>query len=149
MSADFTTLAVIAVVAIGTGLFLLHQAKCYRARETARTAVDQMRQFMGILDAPHGSNPGLERLMAVKPPWTIRDLINEGRDGEVSPRVEGWDEIPAVGKELPEFDMAQHIKTDADIAEYLSQGQKDGDPGELAAALGHIAKAVEMKNDKN
>ena len=46
--------------------------------------------------------------------------------------------------DLPEFDMAQHIKTDADVAEYLSQVLEDGDPGELAAALGHIAKARGM-----
>jgi probable addiction module antidote protein len=45
---------------------------------------------------------------------------------------------------LPEFDMAQHIKTDADVAEYLRQVLEDGDPGELAAALGHIAKARGM-----
>lgn len=46
--------------------------------------------------------------------------------------------------ELPEFDMAQHIKTDADVAEYLRQVLEDGEPGELAAALGHIAKARGM-----
>ena len=46
--------------------------------------------------------------------------------------------------DLPVFDMAQHIKTDADVAEYLSQVLEDGDPGELAAALGHIAKARGM-----
>ena len=46
--------------------------------------------------------------------------------------------------DLPEFDMAQHIKTDADVAEYLRQVLEDGEPGELAAALGHIAKARGM-----
>ncbi len=46
--------------------------------------------------------------------------------------------------ELPEFDMARHIKTDADVVEYLRQVIEDGDPGELAAALGHIAKARGM-----
>ena len=46
--------------------------------------------------------------------------------------------------DLPGFDMAQHIKTDADVAEYLRQVLEDGDPGELAAALGHIAKAHGM-----
>jgi len=45
---------------------------------------------------------------------------------------------------LPEFDMAQYLKSDADIAEYLRQVLEDGDPGELAAALGHIAKARGM-----
>jgi probable addiction module antidote protein len=46
--------------------------------------------------------------------------------------------------ELPEFDLAQHLNTDEDIAEYLSQILEDGEPGELAAALGHIAKARGM-----
>lgn len=46
--------------------------------------------------------------------------------------------------DLPEFDMAQHIKTAADVAEYLRQVLEDGEPGELAAALGHIAKARGM-----
>lgn len=45
---------------------------------------------------------------------------------------------------LPDFDMAQYLKSDADIAEYLRQVLEDGDPGELAAALGHIAKARGM-----
>ena len=45
---------------------------------------------------------------------------------------------------LPEFDMAQHIKSDEDIVEYLRQVLEEGDPGELAAALGHIAKARGM-----
>ena len=46
--------------------------------------------------------------------------------------------------DLPEFDMAEQLKTQADIAEYLTQVLADGDPGELAAALGHIAKARGM-----
>ena len=45
---------------------------------------------------------------------------------------------------LPDFDMAQYLKSDADVAEYLSQVMEEGDPGELAAALGHIAKARGM-----
>lgn len=45
---------------------------------------------------------------------------------------------------LPEFDMAQYLQNDADVAEYLRQVLEDGDPGELAAALGHIAKARGM-----
>ncbi|EFK11532.1 putative addiction module antidote protein [delta proteobacterium NaphS2] len=45
---------------------------------------------------------------------------------------------------LPEFDMAQYLKSSADIAEYLRQALEEGDPGELAAALGHIAKARGM-----
>ena len=31
---------------------------------------DQFQQFTALLDAPPASNPGLERLMAVKPPWS-------------------------------------------------------------------------------
>ena len=46
--------------------------------------------------------------------------------------------------ELPEFDIGQHIKSDADVAEYLRQVLEDGDSGELAAALGYIAKARGM-----
>ncbi len=46
--------------------------------------------------------------------------------------------------DLPEFDMAQYIKTDADVAEYLRQVLEEGEPGELAAAPGHIAKARGM-----
>jgi len=43
--------------------------------------------------------------------------------------------------DLPEFDMAQSLKGDADIVEYLRQVLEEGDSGEFAAALGHIAKA--------
>ncbi|WP_176374265.1 addiction module antidote protein [Trichloromonas acetexigens] len=46
--------------------------------------------------------------------------------------------------ELPEFDMAQYLVSDDDVAEYLRQVLEDGDAGELAAALGHIAKARGM-----
>ena len=46
--------------------------------------------------------------------------------------------------DLPIFDIAQYIKTDADVAEYLRQVLEEGDSGELAAALGHIAKARGM-----
>jgi probable addiction module antidote protein len=46
--------------------------------------------------------------------------------------------------DLPVFDIAQYIKTDADVAEYLRQVLEEGDSGELAAALGHIAKARGM-----
>ncbi len=40
---------------------------------------------------------------------------------------------------LAEFDIAQYIKTDADVAQYLCQVPEEGDAGELGAALGHIA----------
>ena len=40
---------------------------------------------------------------------------------------------------LTEFDITQYIKTDADVAQYLCQVLEEGDSGDLAAALGHIA----------
>jgi probable addiction module antidote protein len=46
--------------------------------------------------------------------------------------------------ELPDFDMARFIETDDDVAEYLRQVLEEGDSGDLAAALGHIAKARGM-----
>jgi probable addiction module antidote protein len=42
------------------------------------------------------------------------------------------------------FDMAQQLKTEADIIEYLQQVIDEGDGAELAAALGHIAKSRGM-----
>ena len=44
----------------------------------------------------------------------------------------------------PEFDIAKYLKTDADVAEYLRQVLEEGDSSELAAALGHIARARGM-----
>lgn len=46
--------------------------------------------------------------------------------------------------ELPDFDMAQFLKSEEDIIEYLNQILEDGDSAELAAAIGHIAKARGM-----
>lgn len=40
--------------------------------------------------------------------------------------------------------MAQQLKSDADIVEYLQQVIEEGDGAELAAALGHIAKSRGM-----
>ncbi|MCL2635807.1 MAG: DUF1778 domain-containing protein [Betaproteobacteria bacterium] len=31
---------------------------------------DRFRQFTALLDAPPSANPGLERLLAVEPPWS-------------------------------------------------------------------------------
>jgi probable addiction module antidote protein len=45
---------------------------------------------------------------------------------------------------LPVFDMADYLDSDEAVAEYLSQVLTDGDGGELAYALGHIAKARGM-----
>ncbi|MDI1298782.1 MAG: putative addiction module antidote protein [Methylotenera sp.] len=46
--------------------------------------------------------------------------------------------------DLPEFDMAEHIKTEADIAAYLNIVLEEGDASELAHALGIIARAKGM-----
>jgi probable addiction module antidote protein len=48
--------------------------------------------------------------------------------------------------ELPEFDMAEHIKTEEDIAAYLNIVLEEGDGAELAHALGVIARAKGMAN---
>ena len=50
---------------------------------------------------------------------------------------------------MPEFDMAQQLRNEADIVEYLRQVLADGDGAELAAALGHIAKARGMSEIAN
>ena len=47
-------------------------------------------------------------------------------------------------KELTYFDMAEQLRTDEDIAAYLSMLLEDGDTDELIHALGHIAKARSM-----
>lgn len=46
--------------------------------------------------------------------------------------------------ELEEFDMAEHLTSDDEIAEYLSIVIEDNDPSELARALGTIARARGM-----
>jgi len=47
-------------------------------------------------------------------------------------------------KDLTNFDMAEQLRTDEDIAAYLSMVLEDGDTDELIHALGHIAKARGM-----
>ncbi len=42
---------------------------------------------------------------------------------------------------LQTFDMADHLDSDAAVAEYLSQVLADGNTDELLRALGHVAKA--------
>lgn len=42
------------------------------------------------------------------------------------------------------FDMANYLGSEAEITEYLRQALEDGDPAELAAALGDIARARGM-----
>jgi probable addiction module antidote protein len=46
--------------------------------------------------------------------------------------------------DLPEFDMVEHLKTNEDVAAYLTVVIEDGDPALLAAALGDIARARGM-----
>jgi uncharacterized protein (DUF1778 family) len=52
------------------------EAACERARNVVLDQVyfnldaDSFNQFVAMLDAPPTPNPGLERLMAVKAPWS-------------------------------------------------------------------------------
>ena len=46
--------------------------------------------------------------------------------------------------ELPEFDAAEQLKTEEDIATYLSIILEENDPALLAAALGDVARARGM-----
>ena len=46
--------------------------------------------------------------------------------------------------DLPEFDLAEHLKSEADIAAYLSVVLADGDTAELVHALGIAARARGM-----
>lgn len=46
--------------------------------------------------------------------------------------------------ELPDFDPAEHLKDEADVAAYLTLVIEGGDPSELAHALGIIARARGM-----
>lgn len=46
--------------------------------------------------------------------------------------------------DLPEFDMAEHLKTEEEIALYLSLVLEEGDSAELTHALGVAARARGM-----
>lgn len=46
--------------------------------------------------------------------------------------------------ELPEFDAAEYLKTDEDMAAYLTVVLEENDPSALAQALGTIARARGM-----
>ena len=46
--------------------------------------------------------------------------------------------------DLPNFDMAEHLNTDEDVAAYLSLVLEEDDPSELAHALGVIARTRGM-----
>ncbi|MBU3610952.1 putative addiction module antidote protein [Polynucleobacter wuianus] len=47
-------------------------------------------------------------------------------------------------KELPKFDVVDYLKTDKDIAGYLSAVLEDGDAALFVAAIGDIARATGM-----
>jgi probable addiction module antidote protein len=51
--------------------------------------------------------------------------------------------------EMSDFDMAEHLKSEEDIAAYLTIVIEDGDPGELAHALGVAARARGMTEVAN
>jgi len=46
--------------------------------------------------------------------------------------------------DLPDFDMADHLQTEEDVANYLALVLADNDPAELRHALGTIARAKGM-----
>jgi len=46
--------------------------------------------------------------------------------------------------DLPNFDMAEQLKSEEDIAEYISMVLEDGDMAELTRALGTVARARGM-----
>jgi len=47
-------------------------------------------------------------------------------------------------RDLPQFDVVDYLKTDKDIAEYLTAVLEDGDPRLFVAAIGDIARAKGM-----
>ena len=49
-------------------------------------------------------------------------------------------------KELPKFDVVDYLKTDKDIAGYLTAVLEDGDPALFVAAIGDIARAKGMSD---
>lgn len=46
--------------------------------------------------------------------------------------------------DLPDFDVADYLKSDEDIAQYLNVVLEDGDPALLAATIGDVARARGM-----
>jgi probable addiction module antidote protein len=48
--------------------------------------------------------------------------------------------------DLPDFDPAEHLKDEADMAAYLTVILEENDPAVLAAALGDIARARGMSD---
>jgi probable addiction module antidote protein len=52
-------------------------------------------------------------------------------------------------QDLPEFDMAEQLQNEEDIANYLSLVMEDGDTDEFKRALGYVAKARGMTQIAN
>lgn len=48
--------------------------------------------------------------------------------------------------DLPDFDLAERIQSEEDIAEYLTLAMEENDPALLAAVLGDIARARGMSD---
>ena len=48
--------------------------------------------------------------------------------------------------DLPKFDVVDYLKTEEDIAGYLSAVLEDGDPALFVAAIGDIARAKGMSD---
>lgn len=48
--------------------------------------------------------------------------------------------------DLPEFDIAEHLKSEKDIAEYLAQVSEEGEDSELIHAKCVAARAREKRN---
>ena len=46
--------------------------------------------------------------------------------------------------DLPEFDLAEHLTSDEDVANYLTLVLAENDPAELSHALGVVARARGM-----
>jgi probable addiction module antidote protein len=51
--------------------------------------------------------------------------------------------------DLPDFDPAEHLQTEEDVAAYLTAIMDENDPALLAAALGDIARARGMSEIAN
>lgn len=50
--------------------------------------------------------------------------------------------------ELPEFDVAEYLNSEEDVAQYLTTVLEENDPALLAAAIGDIARAWNVTSCK-
>ena len=48
---------------------------------------------------------------------------------------------------LPAFDMAEHLQSEEDIAQYLAQVEVEADPAELSRAVAIVAHARRMRSN--